>query len=107
MKREQLVALMAELEKRVRLAENAEGGDTRVVFDAPSADDLVAAGTPEVDARRLLGAAWWHEMVEEIIETPSFCGAEEPPEQVLRYARDVVSEYIRKRFPLEAPKNVE
>jgi hypothetical protein len=28
------------------------------------------------------------------------CDPEDPPHQVLEYARDVVSEYIRKRFPL-------
>ena len=32
---------------------------------------------------------------------------DDTPEQVLEYARDVVSEYIRKRFPLSIPDSLE
>ncbi len=39
-------------------------------------------------------------MVTDVVETPSRCDPADPPEQVLAYARDVVEEYIRKRFPL-------
>jgi hypothetical protein len=39
-------------------------------------------------------------MVTDIVETPEMCDPEDPPEQVLAYARDVVSEYIRKRAEL-------
>ena len=39
-------------------------------------------------------------MVEEIVETPVICDPDDPPDLILEYARDVVSEYIRKRFDL-------
>jgi len=69
-----------------------------VRFDAPSIQDLMHLGIPEDEARRLLGAPWWDEMAAEIVDTPSFCAAGEPAATVLRYARDVVGEYIRKRY---------
>ena len=47
-----------------------------------------------------LEAPWWDEMVADIVETPAMCEPDDPPEQVLEYARDVVSEYIRKRARL-------
>ena len=93
---DELRAAIAFLEHRVELAESAR--PTTIAFATPSADDLVGIGLAENDARRLLEAAWWPEMVAEIIDTPSFCGAGEPPGTVLRYARDVVGEYVRKRF---------
>jgi len=49
---------------------------------------------------RILSAPWWDEMVTDIVETPEMCDPEDPPEQVLAYAKDVVSEYIRKRAEL-------
>jgi hypothetical protein len=39
---------------------------------------------------------------DDVRETPAFCDPDDPPEQVLRCARDVVGEYIRKRFQLPA-----
>ena len=45
---------------------------------------------------------WWDEMVADIVETPDMCAPDDSPQQVLGYAKDVVSEYIRKRFPLSA-----
>ncbi|MCI5137127.1 MAG: DUF2065 domain-containing protein, partial [Candidatus Electrothrix sp. AR1] len=47
-----------------------------------------------------LAASWWEEMVTDIIETPDFCEPDESPQQVLEYAKDVVSDYIRKRVSL-------
>ena len=89
-------AAIALLERRVGLAEPAT--PIAIVFSAPSADDFAAIGLAGVDAARLLDAPWWPEMVAEILETPSFAGAGEAAETVLRYARDVVGEYVRKRF---------
>jgi hypothetical protein len=93
---ELLRAVIAWLEGRVR----CEGGPGAIAvsFAAPSDRDLVALGVSSPDAVRLLAADWWPEMVAEIVDTPSFCGADEPPETVLRYARDVIGEYIGKRF---------
>jgi hypothetical protein len=39
-------------------------------------------------------------MVTDVIETPEMCESDDSPHQVLEYARDVVSEYIRKRAAL-------
>ena len=96
---EQLRDIVDHLRRRVRLA--ADGGRS-IVFDEPDAGDLIAAGLDGDTVRRLLAMPWWSEMVDDIVETPEFAGPEETAEQVLGYARDVVLEYVRKRFPLEA-----
>ena len=93
---DELRAAITFLEHRVALAKPA--APISIVFSAPSADDLAAIGLPRDEAKHLLDAPWWPEMVAEIVETPSFAGADDPAEVVLRYARDVVGEYIRKRF---------
>jgi hypothetical protein len=85
------------LERRVRLAEEDA---RRIVFEMPSEGELLEAGLNPEGVRRLLAAPWLSDMVSEILETPEFCGPEESSEQLLGYARDVVGEYIRKRFPL-------
>ena len=66
-------------------------------FDCPTAHEMIGAGLEPDGCRQILGAPWWDEMVQDIVETPAMCEAEDPPQQVLEYARDVVSEYIRKR----------
>ena len=92
---EELRRMIAWLEKRVALS---EPGSREVRFEPPVEDELVAAGF-EVDAvRRFLAAPWFDEMVGDVRETPEFADPSDPPEQVLRYARDVIGEYIRKRF---------
>ncbi len=97
MEADDLKALMAALVKRVRLTD----AKSRVVaFDVPTKDALIAEGLHPVGVRKLLLAPWWNEMIEEVLETPSFCDENEAPETVLRYAQDVVVEYLRKRFTL-------
>ena len=71
-----------------------------IVFDQPDEAEMVAAGLDPTGVQRILAAPWWQEMVEDIVETPEFCDPGESSQQVLRYARDVVGEYVRKRFPL-------
>lgn len=89
--------MIAYLERHVRLAD----GDSRsIVFEMPNEGELLEAGLDPEGVRRLLAAPWLSEMVSEILETPEFCEPEESSEQLLRYARDVVGEYVRKRFPL-------
>ena len=95
---QQLRELIGYLEERVRLAAESS---RHIVFDPPAETEMIGAGLDPDGVRRLLAVAWWQEMVDEVIETPEFCDPDEPPEQLLRYARDVVGEYIRKRFPLE------
>jgi hypothetical protein len=86
------------LESRVTTA-GPEGRE--IAFEMPKRGELLAAGIPEEGVRRLLEAPWLGEMAEEVRETPDFCGEGEDPARVLRYARDVVGEYLRKRLPLE------
>ncbi len=95
---EDLRTLMAYLEHRVGLAEE---GSRTIVFEMPDESEMLQAGLDPGGVRRLLAAPWLSEMVSEILETPEFCEPDDSPEQLLRYARDVVSEHIRKRFPLE------
>ena len=95
---EELRDVITYLESRVRLAEE---GSRTVAFEMPGEAELLEAGLNPEGVRRLLAASWLPEMVAEVLETPEFCEPGDSPEQVLRYARDVVGEYIRKRFPLE------
>lgn len=95
---EELRAIMTYLMQKVRL-EN--GGDDVVIgFDAPTAAEMTEAGLHPAGSQQILDAAWWDEMVTDVIETPEMCDPEDSPDQVLEYARDVVSEYIRKRAQL-------
>jgi len=72
-----------------------------ITFQAPTEEEMIAAGLAAEGVRRILRVPWWDEMVEEIEETPDMCDPDDSPQQVLEYAKDVVSEYVRKRFPLE------
>ena len=94
---EDLRSLIAYLELHVRLADE----DSRsIVFEMPGEAELLEAGLNPEGVRRLLAAPWLSDMVSEILETPEFCEPEESSEQLLRYGRDVVGEYVRKRFRL-------
>jgi hypothetical protein len=95
---DQLKAIVTYLQARVRPA--AEGRRD-LVFESPDAEEMIAAGLDGPTVQRLLDSPWWPEMVDDIIETPDFAEPDETNEEVLGYARDVVLEYVRKRFPLE------
>lgn len=96
MKTDEVPRLIAFLESRVTLA---PGEDTpSVLVSPPTVDDLVQAGFDAADAALLIEAPWWPEMLQEVRETPEFCEPEDGPDTVLGYARDVVGEYVRKRF---------
>ena len=97
---DELRAIMEFLRQKVRLKDAEADGEVAVGFDIPTADEMAAAGLNLEGSRQILDAPWWDEMVEDTIETPEMCDAEDPPEQVLEYARDVISEYIRKRAKL-------
>ena len=68
---------------------------------SPTEDEMINAGLNVEGVKRLLRVPWWEEMVADIVETPEMCEPDESPQQVLKYAKDVVSEYIRKRFLLD------
>ena len=97
---EELRAIMDFLRQRVHLKDGEADGIVAVGFDAPTADEMARAGLSSEGCLQVLDAPWWDEMVADIVETPEMCDSGDPPEQVLTYARDVVSEYIRKRAKL-------
>jgi hypothetical protein len=97
----ELRAIMDFLGERVRLRSGEKERPVVVAFAAPTGEEMIAAGLNPEGVRRIMSVEWWDEMVEDIVGTPDFCEPDDSPEQVLAYARDVVSEYIRKRFPLE------
>ena len=98
---DELRAIITWLEERVLLGSAESDHPIVISFISPTADEMIAAGLNAGGARRLLSFPWWDEMVTDIIETPDLCDPDEPAAEVLTFARDVVSEYIRKRFPLE------
>jgi hypothetical protein len=71
-----------------------------VSFAEPSERDMLDAGIHPDAVRQVLSAAWWPEMISDVVETPEFCDPGDDAGQVLAYARDVVEEYVRKRFRL-------
>jgi hypothetical protein len=97
---EELRAIMDYLRHRVHLSSEPGAENVLIGFEAPSADEMAKAGLNPEGARQILDSPWWEEMVESIVETPEMCDPSDPPEQVLEFARDVVSEYIRKRAKL-------
>jgi hypothetical protein len=96
---DEMRAIMGYLRERVRLE---PGTPPAVAFQAPMEQEMLDAGLNAEGVKRLLAVPWWGEMVTDVVETPSMCDPADPPEQVLAYARDVVEEYLRKRFPLNA-----
>lgn len=97
MNADDLRRLIAYLETRV---EPVPGSSRAMKFELPGRDAMLAAGLHPEAVARLLDAPWLQEMVGDVLETPQFCAPEDSPDQVLRYARDVVGEYVRKRFSL-------
>ena len=100
---EELRAIMVYLMERVHLATVTGEAEApiAITFQAPTEEEMIAAGLNAEGVRRILRVPWWDEMVEDIEETPEMCDPDDSPQQVLEYAKDVVSEYVRKRFPLE------
>ncbi len=85
------------LESRVTLG---PAGSRHIAFPVPSAADMAAAGLHPEGIAQVRGAPWWDDMVADILETPNLCHQDDPPEQVLAFARDVIGEYVRKRVRL-------
>ena len=97
---DELKSIMNYLRERVTLSSNESKNPVEITFQAPKESDMIKAGLNEDGIRRILSVSWWEDMVADIIETPDMCDSSESPQQVLIYAKDVVSEYIRKWFPL-------
>ena len=102
MNSEELRVIMDYLREKVNLGLQEDEDPVVITFQAPAEKEMIDAGLNAEGAKRILSVPWWEEMVEDIVETPDMCDPDDSPEQVLEYARDVVSEYIRKRFPLNA-----
>ena len=98
---EELRAIMSYLRERVLPGPEEEKSSAGITFLAPSKEEMIRAGLNPEGVKAILHAPWWEEMVTDIIETPEYCDSDESSEQVLEFARDVVSDYIRKRFPLD------
>ena len=93
-------AIMAYLRQRVHLGTNVVKSQVVVIFHTPTEEEMIDAGLNADGVRRILRVPWWEEMVVDIMETPDYCEPGDSPQQILGYAKDVVSDYIRKRFPL-------
>ena len=85
------------LTARVSIGGEKADSPLRIVFDTPDLAAMIDSGFDEEVSKSILDASWWNEMVTDIIETPDFCEPDDPPEQMLIYARDVVADYLRKR----------
>jgi len=98
--RDELREIMTFLRQKVHLKDRGTDGGVTIGFDTPTADEMAKAGLNAEGGEQILHAPWWKEMVVDIVETPEMCEPGDSPEQVLEYARDVISEYIRKRAKL-------
>jgi hypothetical protein len=98
---EELRAIMAYIRERVILGPRKPEEPIVINFIAPSKEEMIRAGLNSEGVKGVLQAPWWEEMVADIIETPEYCEPDESSQQVLEYARDVVSDYIRKRVSMD------
>jgi len=96
---DQLLAIVEHLEDRVKLVTD---GDRVIAFEPPTTERAIDAGLDEPTFNRLITAPWFQEMVDDIIETPEFAEPDASPTVVLGYARDVIREYIGKRFEVDS-----
>lgn len=96
---DQLREIVEFLRNRVRPAAD---GERKIDFSSPTIDETTAEGLDAATVGRMLAAPWWGEMVDDVIETPDFAEPEASAETVLGYARDVITEYVGKRFRLES-----
>jgi hypothetical protein len=95
MRPEDLRRLMEYLQDLVSVSDSRT-----IVFEIPDEPTMLDAGLDVDIVQQMLSAPWLEEMVTDVRETPDFCSPEETSDQVLQYARDVVVEYLRKRFVL-------
>lgn len=101
MNADELRAIISYLENKVTLSPHKFEEKIVIDFKAPSPKEMIDAGLNVDGVHQILNSSWWEDMVQDIVETPEMCGDDEAPEQVLEFARDVVSEYIRKRFTID------
>jgi len=95
-----LKKIISFLRSRVAIGGETAESPVEIIFDSPDLATMKGAGLDPKGSNEILDAAWWEEMVSDIIETPDFCEPDDPPEQVLIYAKDVVTDYLRKRIEI-------
>lgn len=98
---QELQKIIAYIRDRVHLDPEADKNQIVISFFPPAAEEMSRAELNAEGVKQLLSAPWWEEMATDIIETPEYCDPDDPPQQVLEYAKDVVSDYIRKRITLD------
>ena len=96
MEPQQIRNLVNWLQDRVDIS--GEGKNIMMSFDVPSEADFLEAGFDRSMMALTLEADWWEEMIGDIMETPDFAAPDDEPSQILKYARDIVHEYIAKRI---------
>jgi len=93
---EQIQKMNQWLQSRITMK---QADDTiKIEFDEPGAEDFYAQGFDEETVQRTLKSSWWGEMATDIVETPDFAEPNDSAEQILKYARDLVVEYVGKRL---------
>ena len=91
---EEFRAIMAYLRERVHPGTQETKSLVVITFHAPTEEEMIDAGLNAEGVKRILRVPWWEEMVVGIVETPEMCDPGDSPQQVLEYAKDVVSDYI-------------
>ena len=99
---EDLRAIIAYLRDRVQLGSGSDDTPIVIEFHPPTSEDIISAKLNAGGMDQIRKFPWWEEMATDIIETPDYCEPDDSPQQVLEYARDVVTDYLRKRVSLDS-----
>jgi hypothetical protein len=97
---DELRAIMSYLRDNVHLETESPDEPVRISFERPDRDTMIADGLNPAGTDLVLSAPWYEEMITDIVETPDFCEPDDTPDQILEYARDVVTDTLRKRVAL-------
>ncbi|GAB6094323.1 hypothetical protein JCM14469_05750 [Desulfatiferula olefinivorans] len=97
---DELRAIMSYLRDNVHLETESPDEPVRIMFERPDRDTMIADGLNPAGTDLVLSAPWYEDMITDIVETPDFCEPDDSPDQILEYARDVVTDTLRKRVPL-------
>jgi len=92
-----LKEIISYLQNRVSIDKSATGEIVSISFIPPTEGEMLSAGLEKDGVSQISNSNWWSDMCTDIIETPEFCEPDDTLDQILQYAKDVVSEYIMKR----------
>lgn len=96
---EEIRAMISYLRERVQIKSGETKSPVVITFLAPTKEEMISAGLNTKGVEWILNVPWWEEMVSDIIETPEYCDSSDSAQQILEYAKDVITDYIRKGFP--------